>query len=302
VSPTFSVVTPTLNQASFLPETLASVRLQEEPLEHVVVDGGSSDGTLDLLAKAPGLRFVSVPGEGQSAAVNRGVAMTSGEILGWLNSDDTYLPGALAAVARHFSLHPEVDVVYGDCVYRDGAGRRLGPYPTGPFEPGRSVEAVQNPVPQPAAFLRRRAFLSASGLDPRLHYAMDFDLWLRLASLGAAFAYLPSALATLRLHPAAKSVSSLAEVAPEIVAVVEGALARGGLALRPERARSNAHYRAAQLLFWSGRDAEARGEAIRALRASPSNLRPTLAYALLGSPARALLARLRGNPFAGGAA
>jgi glycosyltransferase involved in cell wall biosynthesis len=301
MTPILSVVTPTLNQASFLEETLASVRAQDLPgVEHVVVDGGSKDGTLEILARhASTVRFVSVPGEGQSAAVNRGLKMTSGPIVGWLNSDDTYLPGALSAVSSFFLTHREVDVLYGDCWYVDRLGIRLRRYETGPPDPPRWAETVANEVPQPSAFVRRSILEAVGGLDPKLHYAMDLDLWLRLAAEGARFSYLPTFLATLRLHEGAKSVARLEGFAPEIVAVVERALSLG-LPRRADRALSNAHYRAAQLLFWSGHEKEARRHALEALCASPSNLRRTLLYAFGGRPMRLLLGSLRGNPFTGG--
>lgn len=298
-----SVVTPTLNQASFLGDAVASVLGQDHSrFEHIVVDGGSTDATPELLARyGTALRMVSRAGLGQSAALNEGWRLAGGEILGWLNSDDTYLPGALRQVVAFFDAHPEVAVVYGECDYVDAAGRRLRPYPTRPYDFRELVRRAVNYVPQPAAFVRRRALEAVGGLDESLHFAMDFDLWLRIGAEGLGFARLPARLATLRLHPAAKSSRGLEHFAPELVRVFERlfALPRlpGDVVAVRDEAISNVHYRASQCLFWAGRHREARAHALTAWRQRPSNLRPQLFVAAGGAFSRHLLQRWRGDPF-----
>src|SRR5262245_17911524 len=126
--PLISIVTPSFNQAAFLEETLRSVTAQEYPrVEHIVIDGGSTDGSVDILRRhAAGLRaWVSEKDRGQSHAINKGFAIASGDVLTWLNSDDTLLPGALRAVGETFARRADVDLVYGDFVYTDAAGEPM---------------------------------------------------------------------------------------------------------------------------------------------------------------------------------
>jgi glycosyltransferase involved in cell wall biosynthesis len=178
------VVTPSLNHARFLAEALASVRAQDHArLEHIVVDGGSVDGTTEVLAAlGTTVRWVSEADGGQAAAVNKGFRMSSGEILGWLNADDLYEPGAVSAAVACFEAHPEVALVYGDATFVDADGVELGPCSqVRPFSYSDLVH-VGDFVAQPAAFFRRAAFEAVAGLDETLQWAMDYDLWMNLAA------------------------------------------------------------------------------------------------------------------------
>jgi len=198
--PLVSIVTPSLDQGRFIEATIRSVLEQDYPrIEYVVVDGGSIDGTVDLLERyAERVRWISEPDAGQAAAINKGFRSTSGTILGWLNSDDLYEPGAVAAAVARLRARPEVPLVYGDAVHVDEAGRVLGPCPeVRPFDRRRLVHEIDFVV-QPAAFFRRDAFEAAGGLDESLHWTMDYDLWLRLTE-GHDAAYLPRPLAAYRL-------------------------------------------------------------------------------------------------------
>jgi hypothetical protein len=204
--PRISIVTPSYNQAPYLEEALRSVLLQDYPnLEYFVQDGGSRDESAGLIEKyAPWLAgWVSETDRGQSHAINKGLAHASGEIFGWLNSDDLYLPGALRAAAAAFREHPEVILVHGEAehISRDGT---LLPYPPAarPYN-RRWLLEQSNLIPQPAAFFRASAFRQAGGLDESLHYAMDWDLWLRLEAEGRAI-FLPQVLARMRIYPEAK--------------------------------------------------------------------------------------------------
>jgi glycosyltransferase involved in cell wall biosynthesis len=205
-APLVSIVTPVLNGARFLPETLASVRGQDYArLEHVVVDGGSTDGTLDLLRAAPGVVWVSGPDRGMYDAVGRGFALAHGEILAYQNADDRYVvPGAVSAAVRLLREHPEVDVVYGDFRYIDESGRPL-PRPA----PGRDFDldalTRHNFIPPHAAFVRRRVVDEGHRPDPGLRFAGDWEWFLGLARADKRFAHLPEVLAEFRLHPRAQT-------------------------------------------------------------------------------------------------
>jgi glycosyltransferase involved in cell wall biosynthesis len=204
--PLVSIVTPVLNGARFLPETLASVRGQDYPrLEHVVVDGGSTDGTLDLLRAAPGVVWVSGPDRGMYDAVGRGFALGRGEILAYQNADDRYVvPGAVSTAVRVLRERPEVDVVYGDFRYIDEQGRPLARH-----APGREFDAAalrrHNFIPPHAAFVRRRAVEEGHRPDPGLRFAGDWDWFLGMAGAGKRFAHVPAVLAEFRLHSRAQT-------------------------------------------------------------------------------------------------
>jgi glycosyltransferase involved in cell wall biosynthesis len=204
--PTLSVITPSYNQAEFLPRTIESVLSQEYPaLEYLVMDGASTDGSVAILeryAAAGKLRFVSQKDAGQSDAVNQGFARTRGEVIGWVNSDDLYAPGALVAVGEWFAAHPESEWLFGLCPIVDRDDR--------PFKAGitRYKEfwlrhysyqwlLVENFLSQPAVFFRRRLLDRVGALDPDYHLAMDYHLWLRMAQV-AAPAFLDRELAYFR--------------------------------------------------------------------------------------------------------
>jgi glycosyltransferase involved in cell wall biosynthesis len=221
-----AVVTPSLNQGRFLERTIASVREQQcVGLEHVVCDGGSTDETLQILDRnADCLRLISKSDRGQADAVNKGLRATSGEIIGWLNSDDVYCPGALAEVHEFMMARPEVDIVYGDAQLIDAVDGVLGPYPTEPWNRTRLAERCF--LCQPAVFFRRRVVERFGLLDEKLHYCMDYEYWLRLASGGASFAYLPTVLAGSRQHPQTKTLSARLNVHHEINTMLRARLGR----------------------------------------------------------------------------
>jgi glycosyltransferase involved in cell wall biosynthesis len=204
--PLISVVTPSYNQAQFLDDTLRSVASQDYPrTEHIVIDGGSTDGSVEIIRRhAPQLRhWVSEPDRGQSHAINKGLAMATGDVLGWLNSDDTYLPGALKEVGEVFARHPDVDLVYGDYVYTDAGGR---PMRRRHVFASMSYESLlyHDYLGQPAVFFRRSLFEKVGPLDESLHYCLDWDLFLRMWRVCRP-RHVPRVLATYRLDHAAKS-------------------------------------------------------------------------------------------------
>ena len=202
--PPVSVVTPSLNQAAFIKATIDSVLAQNyQPIEIVIVDVQSTDGTLAILhGYGTRVRWVSGSDAGQTPAINKGFRMATGEIIGWLNADDLYLPGAVAQAVTFLKSHPAVDLVYGDADHIDEGGRVIAPYPTEPFRWQRLHETCF--ICQPAVFFRRRVFDVVGFLDERLNCSMDYDYWIRIAQ-HCAMGYIPERLAQSRLHAGAKT-------------------------------------------------------------------------------------------------
>jgi glycosyltransferase involved in cell wall biosynthesis len=187
--PSISIVTACLNAAETIEGALESVRAQDYPgLEHVVVDGGSTDGTLDAV-RAAGLPFISEPDRGRADAVNKGVRLTSGDVVGFLNADDRYAPGALRAVGEAFGAHPEAGWATGYCRIVDGAGVEIRK-PVTAYKNwllrhwSFDLYVTQNFVSDPSTFVRRSALLAAGELDHRYRISHDYDLWLRVARQG----------------------------------------------------------------------------------------------------------------------
>jgi GT2 family glycosyltransferase len=217
--PDIAIVTPSLRQGAFIDRTLASVHSQGVRLEHVVADAGSLDGTVDLLRtweKRSGgaLRWWSAPDKGQSNAVNRAIAATSAPIIGWINSDDVYGPGALAAVLSHFHDHPDCEVVYGDAQHISADDAVIEPYPIEDWNPARLRDTCF--ICQPALFFTRRLFERIGPLNESLHFCMDYEYWLRLARAGVVPQRLRQVLAGSRLHQDTKTIGGRVKVHTEI--------------------------------------------------------------------------------------
>jgi glycosyltransferase involved in cell wall biosynthesis len=205
VSPLVTIVTPSYNQGRFLEATLRSVLEQGySPLEYLVVDGASSDNSVEILRRYAGRLswWVSEKDSGQSEAINKGLQRAKGEYIGWLNSDDIYQPGAVARAVVAFEAHPEAAVVYGDALAIDADGK--------PFNLMRArqyslVDLLSfNIICQPAAFMRRSVLEQVHYLNPAYHLLMDNLLWMNMARLGP-LVYVPETWAAARYHDQAKN-------------------------------------------------------------------------------------------------
>ncbi len=206
-----SVITPSLNQARYLGQCLASVRTaaaQAKPhdVEQIVIDGGSSDGSVELLRGHDDIRWISEPDRGQSNAINKGLAMADGDILAYLCADDLYEPHALSRVFEVFASDADADVVYADFHFLEGDSGRKRRKSAASFRPDRLRS--RNPLGQPAVWWRRRVYEKFGGFDESLHYCMDHEYWLRLGT-AARWHYLPEPLAVSRLHSEAKTSRQL---------------------------------------------------------------------------------------------
>lgn len=205
-----SVITPSFNQGRFIKATLDSVLKQDYThIEHIIMDGGSTDETVDILKNYadPRLQWISEPDKGQSDAINKGLRMAKGDILAYLNSDDLYLEGTLAFVADYFYTYPEIDLIYGNCSAIDSAGQSLPTSLTAePFHL-RNFFVKRPYIPQPSTFWRRSVIEQIGLFDESLHYAMDRDYWLRAAAAGFKFQYINKNLAAFRFHEDSKTVS-----------------------------------------------------------------------------------------------
>ena len=202
MTPTFSIITPSLNQGVFLGECLDSVQQAASragvTVEHLVMDAGSTDGTLDLLRRQSAARWVSGPDGGQADAVNKGIAATTGEIVSFLCADDRIEPDALALVKSAFGSG--ADVVYGDAYFLEAGWKRRKH--AGPFSVRRLRKG--NFLFQPAVFIKREVFEKFGEFDAGLQFCLDHEFWLRISG-GTRWIHVPEPLASSRLHADAKT-------------------------------------------------------------------------------------------------
>ncbi len=217
-----SIITPSFNQAPFLERTIQSVLAQTHPdIEYIIIDGGSTDGSVDIIRRYADARklafWVSEPDQGQTEAINKGFARAKGQVLAWLNSDDTLEPQAAAEAVAYLREHPEVGMVYGDTNFIDSKGDVIGKFPARQTD-YRLLRQGFVHVPQQASFFRADLWRQVGPLDPSFYFAMDYDLWVRLARV-AHLVYLPRLWANFRLHGDAKTIAADDRCWPEMLRV-----------------------------------------------------------------------------------
>jgi glycosyltransferase involved in cell wall biosynthesis len=205
VKPLVTIVTPSFNQARFLDETIRSVLTQDYPnIEYIIIDGDSTDGSKETIQKYTDrlAYWESIPDKGQTDAINKGFARANGEILAWLNSDDILLPGAVSDAVGELQANPEVGMVYGNATLINAEGRKIGDFPAAQTDLKRLKRGYVH-IPQQASFFRADLWKKVGPLDPTFYFAMDYDLWVRLAR-HTPLLYVPKLWASFRLHGDAK--------------------------------------------------------------------------------------------------
>lgn len=241
--PLVSIVTPVLNEARYIAETVESVLGQDYPnVEYLIVDGGSTDGTPGILARYP-VRVISLPGSSQSQAINEGWLRSSGSILAYLPGDDWYVPGALSRTVERLSAASSAGMVYGDVYIVDAENRLMETQRPGDFDLRRLL--LYNYIAQPTTFVRRSVIDRVGHLDETLTHHLDYDLWLRI---GAEYEvkYIPQVLGAFRIHPASVGSSTRGGFGDDVLKIMTKLMSSDGLAARvPDfRVRLNcaAHY------------------------------------------------------------
>ncbi|MBS4058918.1 MAG: glycosyltransferase, partial [Bacteroidetes bacterium] len=272
--PLVSVVTPSFNQARFLEETMLSVLHQDYPcLEYLVIDGGSKDGSTDIIQKYKHRLdyWVSERDNGQSHAINKGWQRSQGEILAYLNSDDTYQPGAVLKAARALMTNPDWAMVYGDCGIIDENGKLIDMWGAQSFDLKSLLYNCR--IGQPTVFVRRSVLDCVEMMDESFFMAMDYDLWTRIG-LRYSIGYLPGEhLANYRVHQSAKSSAHALRFTEENERVIRRTLADPHLPFPPKKVENRAigalYFRHSAMLISHGCQDEARPWFWRALRLYP---------------------------------
>jgi len=268
-----SIITPSFNQSSFLERTIRSVLEQDyRSIEYLVVDGASTDGSLDIIQKyAPRLAWwTSEKDNGQSEAINKGFAHTQGEIVAWLNSDDYYLPGTVSAAVDQFKRHPRAVLIYGNMLAVDENDRTINILKY--HQLSLTDLLCFQIIGQPAVFMRRSALEKAGGLDVTLHCMLDHQLWIRIAEQGE-IVHVNETWAAARYHAGAKNRAQPAEFGREAFRVLDWASKEPSLAPVLAHSRSRAHAGAqrvnARYLLDSGQPVPALKAWMRALIIHP---------------------------------
>ncbi len=247
-----SIITPSFNQGKYLGETMRSVLEQDYPnIEYLVIDGGSTDNTVEVIKSCEKklAYWCSEKDKGQTDAINKGFARAKGQIMAYINSDDTYNPGAVSQAVKYLREHPEVGVVYSDLNFIDENSRVIGKFPAAQTDLKKLRRGYVH-VPQPATFFRAEYWQQVGPLDPTFYFAMDYDLWVRLASV-TRLQYLPGPVwANFRMHADAKTINADERCWPEMLRVH---YRDGGKFLSPIVAKYYLRKLAAPLLDWQRR-------------------------------------------------
>jgi len=221
MEPLVTVITPSYQQGRYLEETIRSVLDQDYAhIEYMVIDGASKDETVSILQRYDKqlAYWCSEPDHGQTDAINKGFARAKGEILAWINSDDTYNPGAIREAVAYLNEHPEVGVVYSDLNFIDEKSNIIGMFPAAQTDLAKLRRGYVH-IPQPATFFRAEYWRQIGPLDPSFFFAMDYDLWVRLAGV-TRLQYLPGLVwANFRMHSDAKTINADERCWPEMLRV-----------------------------------------------------------------------------------
>jgi len=203
--PLVSIITPSFNAMPYIVDTIKSVQSQDYPLiEHIVMDGGSTDGTVEYLKGQKNILWISEPDSGQSHALNKGFKLAKGDIIGWLNADDLYYPNAVSLAVNFFQQHVDIDLVYSDVEVINEIGNLLGISKSKSFDLDDLIKS--NFIKQPTVFMRRKIIEKLCGVDEDLHYVMDHEFWIRIALSGFKMEYFPNVIiAKFRKCPGTKS-------------------------------------------------------------------------------------------------
>jgi len=268
-----SIITPSYNQSAYLEQTMLSVLEQNYPqVEYIVIDGASTDRSVDIIKKYAGklTYWVSEKDAGQADAINKGLARATGDVAAWLNSDDYYLPDTIGAVVKMFDENPDTALVYGNMLAVDEHGKTFNTlnYKQLTLEDLLCFQIIG----QPAVFMRRTAFEKAGGLDSSFHFLLDHHLWIRIAQQGRIL-HVPQTWAAARYHPQAKNRAKAAEFGREAFRILDWAKSEKSLApilvKVDRRARASAHRVDARYLLDGGQPTVALTAWIRALLIHP---------------------------------
>jgi len=219
-TPTVSIITPSFNQAPYLEETILSVLGQSYPnIEYSIIDGGSTDDSVSIIKKYEKKlkNWISENDKGQTDAINKGFAMAKGEILGWINSDDTLQPNAVEDAVAFLNENPQIALVYGDANYINGQSKVIGRFPAAQTSYSQLRRGYVH-IPQQASFFRKEIWNAVGPLDPDFYFAMDYDLWVRIAR-EAPIRYIQKTWANFRLHEDAKTISADERCWPEMLKI-----------------------------------------------------------------------------------
>jgi glycosyltransferase involved in cell wall biosynthesis len=236
-NPRVSIITPSYNQGRYIEATILSVLAQDYPnIEYIIIDGGSQDESLEIIQRyADRLDgWVSEKDKGHADALNKGFARASGEILAWLNSDDTYYPGAVSEAVAYLKAHPQAGMVYADANLTDHSGQVIGKFAAKQTS-YRAMLRGSVHIPQATTFFRADVWRQVGPLDLSLFFSFDYDLWVKIAKVSAV-TYLPRLWADFRMHDLGKSVVNDDRCYPDMIRVADRELGRNPLS--PLRVRA----------------------------------------------------------------